>query len=213
MQIPRVDRNNIGILLIDVQPFFLDLADPGGEALEPLLMRLEHLLMLAGWIDLPLVATFEKPVAHNGELPDRLEGVFPEGGRRFVKNHFGSMSEPEIREAVTGLGVGQFVVTGAETDVCVLQTTLGLLESGYQVFLLEDCLFTTESEPGPALRRMYQAGAVPATLKSFAYELLGCVEEIPWYPEGWAMRDHHGAKPFPEGFVAPEDWPPWKPAW
>ena len=47
----------------------------------------------------------------------------------------------------------QIAVAGAETDVCILQSTLGLLEAGYEVFLLEDCLSTTEASPGPALRR------------------------------------------------------------
>ena len=211
MTVPRIDRSNIGVLLIDVQPFFLDYAFADrDEERESLLMRLEHLLMLTDWMDLPLIATFEKPIAENGELPDRLEALFPDGGERYVKNYFGSASEPEIREAIERSPVRQFAVAGSETDVCVMQTTLGLLEMGYEVFLLEDCLFTTESHPGPALRRLYQAGAVPCTLKSMAYELVECVDQIPWYEGGLAVEDQPDGKPFPEAFVAPEEWPPWR---
>jgi isochorismate hydrolase len=207
--VARADRNDIGIAVIDVQPFFLDLVMPDSPQQEPLLVRLEHLLMLADWMDLPTLATFELPTASNGELPDRLERVLPAGAHRFEKDHFGSLSEPDIAAAFEGMGVKQIAVAGAETDVCILQTTLGLLDKGFEVFLLEDCLFTTESNPGPALRRMYAAGAVPTTVKILAYELVARVTDMPWYPEDWALGQHPDAKPFPEGFVPPEQWPPW----
>ena len=161
-------------------------------------------------MDLPLVATFEKPIAENGELPERLEAVFPAKGQRFVKNFFGCMTEPDIAGAIKELPIKQIAVAGAETDVCILQSVLGLLQMGYQVFLLEDCLFTSEPRPAPALRRMYQAGAIPCTLKSMAYELVRCVDDIPWYPEAWEMKDHTGAKPFLDNFIPPEKWPVWK---
>jgi nicotinamidase-related amidase len=212
MKFPRIDPSTLGILLIDVQPVFLDYAFANkNQERDSLLVRLEHLLLLAGWMDLPLVATFEIPVSENGELPERLEDVFPADGRRFEKNFFGCMTETAIADAVKALNVKQIAVAGAETDVCVLQSVLGLLEMGYEVFLLEDCLFTSEPQPGPALRRMIQAGAIPCTLKTMAYELVRCVKDVPWYPEAWEMKDHPEAKPFPENFSPPEEWGQWKP--
>jgi len=209
--VPRVDRNDIGIAVIDVQPFFLNLAIPDPSQQEPFLVRLEHLLLLADWMDLPTLVTFELPIADNGELPERLERVVPAGAHRFEKDYFGSLSEPDIAAAFEGMGVKQIAVAGAETDVCILQSTLGLLDLGFEVFLLEDCLFTTEPNPGPALRRMYTAGAVPTTVKALSYELVARVTDIPWYPDGWALGQHPDTKPFPEGFVRPEQWPPWNP--
>ncbi|HEY52256.1 MAG TPA: isochorismatase family protein [Caldilineae bacterium] len=212
MSIARIERSQIGLLLIDVQPAFLEYAFSGkDEQEESLLVRLEHFLMLADWMDLPLVATFEKPVSENGELPDRLEAVFPAKGQKFTKNYFGCMTEPDIAGAIKELQVEQIAVAGAETDVCVMQSVLGLLQAGYQVFLLEDCLFTSESQPAPALRRMVQAGAIPCTLKAMAYELVRCVDDLPWYPEGWEMKDRSHEKPFPKDFTSPEEWPAWEP--
>jgi len=210
MKIPRVRRSELGILLIDVQPVFLEYAFPDcGAEHEALLVRLEHLLMLSDWMDLPLICTLEKPVETNGELPDRLEAVFPAHGQRFVKNYFGSMTEVPIREAVEESG-RQIAVAGAETDVCVMQSVLGLLELGFEVFLLEDCLFTSETEPAPALRRMYQAGATPATLKILAYELVECVDNVGWHPEAWVGTDDPLRKSLPKRFAYPEEWPAWK---
>ena len=143
-----------------------------GPILDSLMLRFEHLLMLADWLDLPPTATFETPTSDNGELPDRLRKLSPTASNQCVKSFFGCLSEPDIEAAIRQTNVRQWAVSGAETDVCVPQSTLGLLEAEYEVFLLEDCPFTTEANPGPAPRRMYQAGAIPTTLKTMAHELV-----------------------------------------
>ena len=207
-----IESSKVGVLLIDAQPAFWNYAFPDDDDhKEPIMVRLEHLLMLADWMELPLIATFEDPVSEHGELPDRLEAVFPARGQRFTKKTFNCTLEWTITQAIKRLPVSQFVVAGAETDVCIMQSVLGLLHMGYQVFLLEDCLFSTEAHPSPALRRMYQAGAVPCTCKSLAYELIISTERVPWYPEGWIDRERAYAKPFPEKFIPPENWPAWEP--
>jgi hypothetical protein len=177
---------------------------------EPQLVRLENLLRLADWMELPVIATFEHPVDRNGMFPERLEGLFPARGRRFTKRTYNCCLEPTILEAIKALPGKQIAVAGAETDVCIMQTVLGLLKLGYQIFLLEDCLYTTEPQPRPALDRMYRAGAVPITFKSFAYELAVSVDHSPWL-DTWIERDRPYAKPFPEEFGGPEMYPDWEP--
>ena len=39
--------------------------------------------------------------------------------------------------------IGDLFEAGAEIDVYVMQSVLGLLDMGYEVFLLEDCIFTS----------------------------------------------------------------------
>jgi nicotinamidase-related amidase len=168
-----VDPASAALILIDVQPFFVDIMYGPPE---PVLARQEHLLLLADQFAIPCIATFEHPVERNGWLPERLKRVFPASGQRFVKHTFNLCAEPEIRQAVSDLSVTQIIVAGAETDVCVLQSTLGLIEMGYQVFIVEDCLFTAEPNDGPAIRRMEQAGAIPLTYKTLHYELKRSVD-------------------------------------
>ena len=209
MSVIRADSSRLGVILIDVQPFFWKFAfENNEEQKKAVMVRLEHLLMLTDWFELPIITTFEHPTDRNGELPEELEKIFPAKGQRFTKRTYDLTSEPEIRAAIEEMGVKQLAVAGAETDVCVMQSTLGLLELGYEVFILEDCLFTTELYPGFALRRLYQAGAVPATFKSFAYELTKSVEHTPWI-ETWVDRET--GKPLPENFQYPEIFPPWDP--
>ncbi len=145
----------------------------------------------------------------NGESPERLKAMFLVHGRRFVKNSFGGLSEASIQKAVEELPGREIAVAGAEIDLCVMQSVPGLLEPGYEVYLLEDCLFSSEPEPAPALRRMMQAGAVSATLKKLVYELSECVDHTTWYPETLAGKGDPCCKPPPAWFIPPGEWPAW----
>ena len=196
-----VQRDEVAILMIDVQPYFLDGWMAGAS--EPLLARLEYLLGLANAYDLPCAATFEEPVAKKGWLPKRLQPFFPAQGERFTKNTFDCCGEAAIREALARLGRSQFAVAGGETDVCVLQSVLGLIDAGYQVFLLEDCLFSSDPQVGPAIRRMEQAGAVPSTVKTLSYELRRSVAEA-------SARDLLAGRSPGMRMVEPEELPEWQ---
>lgn len=163
------NADDLAIVVIDVQPFFLEGWMAGD--LEPLLARIEFMFALASVYDIPLLATFEQPLEKKGWLPERLEPFFPAHGQRHTKQTFNCCGEPSIVAAIEALGRSQIAVAGGETDVCVLQSVLGLIGLGKQVFLLEDALFSSEPSVGPAIRRMEAAGAVPSTVKTLNYEL------------------------------------------
>ena len=201
-EIRRIERDQIGVLLVDAQPAFWEIMS---DAPEPVMARIEQLLVTASITSLPLVATFEDPTDKNGWLPDRLEEVFPDHGRRFVKRTYDCCREPEVRDAIAGMDVTQIAVAGAETDVCVLQSVFGLLEMGLTVFVLEDCVFTHEASPGPALERMYGAGAIPCTFKMFFYEVNRTADHE-GLPEEWRRRCAELA----DRFQSPYDLPPWR---
>lgn len=199
-----VDPSDLAIVVIDVQPYFLD-GWMAGEA-EPLLARLEFLFALATVYDVPFLATFEQPIETKGWLPERLEPFFPAHGQRHTKQTFNCCGEPSIAEAIDGLGRQQVAVAGGETDVCVLQSVLGLIEAGKQIFLLEDALFSSEPHVGPALRRMESAGAIPSTVKTLNYELRRSVAE----PRAECVfPERNPGLTLPE----PEHLPTWTPHW
>ena len=199
-----VDPQNIGVLIIDAQPAFLD-SMYGPK--DPVVIRLERLLMLTDLLKLPLIATFEQPVDTKGSLPDRLEKAFPAHGQRFVKKTFNACSDALVNQAIRKLPVKQFALAGSETDVCILQSALGLLGMGFEVFLLEDSVFSSEPHPRPALDRMYRAGVIPCTLKILFYELLRTVDREAWPKEARARMGS-----FPPEFFEVEKLPPWEPA-
>jgi len=158
-----------GLLLIDAQEYF--------QPPEPVLARLERLLMFAEMVSMPVIVTLEQG---KGDLPERLK--LPPDAQRFEKAFFDCNREPAIHDALTAQK--SWAVAGAETDVCVLQSVLGLLGHGHEVRLLEDCLFTSEANPEPAIARMRTAGAIPCTFKTLAYEIIATVDRSTW-PVDW----------------------------
>jgi nicotinamidase-related amidase len=199
-----VDPARIGIIVIDPQPAFASTMANDAAAVNA---RLVQLYVFADLLQVPLVTTFERPVARKGALSAELEAVFPAHGRRFEKDYFDCCREPEIRKALGAWGPSQVAVAGAETDVCVLQSVLGLLAMGFEVFVLEDCLFSNERNVAPALERMYAAGAVPSTYKTFHFEMVRHVgrheeDARTGFDERWkrlrpVLRDPYDLPPHP----------------
>lgn len=204
---PRIRADDLAVVVIDVQPFFLEgwMAGGAGGA-GALLARLTMLLGLATAYDLPTLLTFEQPVETKGWLPAALEPHVPSAALRLTKQSFDCCREPGIPAAIAAWKRPQLAVAGGETDVCVLQSVLGLIARGYEVFLLEDALFSEEAHVGPAIRRMEHAGAVPTTVKTLFYELRGSVG-VP------AATERIGERCPGRSMIEPEDLPAWEPRW
>jgi nicotinamidase-related amidase len=164
-------------IIVDLQQHFLAQLD------EPLRANIEastaNLVRLLGYFRIPIVATRERPLAGKGALPRaierRLRGY--DLAETFEKDFFDLTKETAIRDHIAGLQKTQMIVAGCETDVCVLQSCLGLRNLGYQVYLVEDLLFSSSRNVDAAIARMRAEGAVPLTYKSLTYELLEAVEE------------------------------------
>jgi isochorismate hydrolase len=197
MSLTTADYDELAIVLIDVQPYFLDKL-PGNR--EPLLLRLEQLLIVAEWFAVPVLATFERPIERKQRLPERLQRLFPATGRTLTKHTYDLCAEPEVDAALGELGRTQFAVAGGETDVCVLQSVLGLRRRGWEVFLLEDCLFSQEANVSAAIRRMERAGAIVSTYKTLFYELCRTDDAERWKDQQAAAESR--------GFVPVESLPP-----
>ena len=197
MNLVTADADDLVVILVDAQPYFLDsmCGDP-----ESLLLRLEQLLIVTQWFEVPVIGTLEEPVERKGPLPEQLQQLFLDSDQIFRKQTYDLCREPLIKSALDTLNRKQVAVAGGETDVCVLQSVLGLLKRGFDVFLLEDCLYSSDTNVGPALQRMRGAGSIPCTYKSLFYAL--CVTED---PTRWQTRRSIATA---RGFVPVESLPP-----
>jgi nicotinamidase-related amidase len=60
--------------------------------------------------------------------------------RQFDKRTYSPWVDGRLHATLQSEGVVSLVVTGGETDVCVLATRLGAIDLGYRVFLLTDAV-------------------------------------------------------------------------
>jgi len=65
---------------------------------------------------------------------------------------FGTGLEAHLRSRATDT----LIVTGSETDVCVLSTVLGAIDRGYRVVLVTDALCSSSDETHDALMTLYE---------------------------------------------------------
>jgi isochorismate hydrolase len=161
--------------IIDVQEFFLSQA--GNRLVRARLeTKTRNFARLLRYFKIPLVVTLERPIYRKGSLPSAIKAHLDDGAKLFEKNFFDLTKEKEIRDYLRRLKKKQVIVAGCETDVCVLQSCLGLLSLGYQVYLVEDLLFSSSRNVESAIARMKAEGALFLTYKALYYELIEAVE-------------------------------------
>jgi nicotinamidase-related amidase len=159
--------------IIDVQDFFLAQLD-GDDARARMETNIVNLARLLGYFRIPIIATLERPVRGKGPLPPALAAELA-GAKLFEKDFFDLTKEKRIRDHLARLKKKQVIVAGCETDVCVLQSCLGLIDLGYDVFVVEDLMFSSARDVVAAIARLRDAGAVLLTYKTLYYELIQAV--------------------------------------
>jgi nicotinamidase-related amidase len=170
----RISADHSFAVIVDLQQSFLTKLDENQSS--RLLYATKDFARLASLLQIPIVLTLEKPIEENGSVPQEIAEELTGQARTFQKAYFDLSREAPIKHYLSGLGRKQAIVVGCETDVCVLQSCLGLLGLGYEVYLVEDLLFTSSRDSNAALARMKAAGAVFLTYKTLYYELTQTVE-------------------------------------
>ena len=169
----RIVAESCAGAIIDVQDFFLSQLGgrPGRRRMERNIVNLARLL---DYFRIPMIATLERPVHRKGALPAALENQLGDA-KLFEKDFFDLTKEKKIRDHLARLKKKQMIVAGCETDVCVLQSCLGLIDLGYNLFVVEDLIFSSARNVEAAIARMRAEGAVFLTYKTLYYELIQAV--------------------------------------
>ncbi|PVD33768.1 hypothetical protein C0Q70_05028 [Pomacea canaliculata] len=111
------------------------------------------------------------PVVVTEQYPKGLGHTVPELGVKdekvFSKTRF-SMLIPDVEKYLKQCGdIKSVILCGIETQACVLQTTLDLLERNYDVHVIADaCSSRSMVDRIYALQRMKEAGAYLTTSES-----------------------------------------------
>ena len=146
-------------------------ATPPGVA-AAMLARMIWLTRAADLLGVPIIATLEEESA-NGPLLPALAGHLPKATPCLDKRHFGLAGQADILAAVRATGRSHAVLVGMETDVCVAQSALGLLDQGFAVAAVSDACFSPHGFHDAGLKRMAEAGAALITTKALHFEWAG----------------------------------------
>jgi nicotinamidase-related amidase len=89
------------------------------------------------------------------------------------KSAFSCCDDVPFMDKLSSLNKKFIVITGIESHVCVLQTTIDLLERNYIPVVVEDCVSSRKlNDKQMAISRMRKMGAIITTYESVLFELL-----------------------------------------
>jgi nicotinamidase-related amidase len=165
-----LDRADSLLVVVDVQPRFL-----AAEA-DPAVERMAWLVAIAARLDIPVVVTEEEP-ERNGPTDPRVAACLSSGTHVFRKPSFGLTGTPEILAAVRATGRTTAVVVGCETDVCVAQSAIGLVEEGFACVVVDDATFSPGEMHERGLARIVGEGVARNHAKGVTYEWLRTVDD------------------------------------
>jgi nicotinamidase-related amidase len=71
------------------------------------------------------------------------------------KTRYSAFAEPTLLQHLQAREAEGLIVTGSETDVCVLATVLGAVDLGYRVIVVRDAVCSSSNEGHDALMTLY----------------------------------------------------------
>lgn len=184
------DADDSVLVVIDVQQSFLEKMQK--EHIQPIINRISWIVQKAVKLNIPIVATAEDIPEEGSNIP-QVADYFPEGTKEYNKMFHGLAGDPDILSAVVATKRKTAVIVGLETDVCVMQSALGLLQNGFRVVVLSDATASPGICHKAGILRMQNAGVIISTVKSTFYEWTRTVDFLKAnFPDAWESEHPEG---------------------
>jgi nicotinamidase-related amidase len=152
------------LLLIDLQQRLM----PAIIDSETVVARTVRLAEAARLLDVPVLATEQYPAG----LGPTVAPLAAYPSMVLAKTAFSATNDPGFPDLLPA-HVGEIILAGVEAHVCVLQTALGLLDSGHRVVVAADAVGSRESaDKTAAIDRARQHGAEIVTSEMVLFEWL-----------------------------------------
>lgn len=166
---PLIDREDSSLIVIDAQPGFSGRTDDAS-------LVAARSRAVAGWLSgvavalgIPVVVTEEDPASNGPTDPVIARRLAPDTPV-LVKPVFGLADVPEILAAVDATRRRTAVLVGAETDVCVAHSAVGLVDRGFRVVVVADATFSPGAMHEHGLAHVRDAGAEVRHAKGIYYD-------------------------------------------
>jgi nicotinamidase-related amidase len=157
------------LMVIDIQQRLYDAMEEGFR--EVFLRNSTVLLEAAAVFGMPLIVSEQYPKGLGDTIPEvstRITGV-----PKYEKLSFSCYRDAAIKAALDGPAKKTVIVIGIEAHVCVFQTVIDLLNSGYRVVVADDAVCSRRvSDRNTSLFEMSRAGALLYSTEMIVFALL-----------------------------------------
>jgi len=153
------------LLIIDFQQAMLKVI----SSWEKIAGEVTRLIETAQIVKVPILLTEHYRKGFGGTIPEVIQKI--KSPSVFQKEAFSACLEPDFLSTVQGFQRRKIVVVGMETHVCLLQTALDLMMSGFQVHLAADAVASRTTENRDiAINILRQAGAVISSVETIIFQ-------------------------------------------
>ena len=123
-------------------------------------------------LNIPVLVTEQYPRGL-GTTAAEITTVLPKDFAAYEKTAFSSCGASPFVDKLDELGLKQVVICGLETHICVSQTTHDLLDRGFDVHILCDCVSSRfEYNRLAGLAKMTRGGAIESSIEMALFELM-----------------------------------------
>ncbi|HBG72418.1 MAG TPA: hydrolase [Deltaproteobacteria bacterium] len=164
-----LNREDAVLVVVDVQERLVPAIHK--ELYERSLKNFKIVIEAAGTLGLPIVLTEQYPKGLGGTVPDVVQALEGKSYQRIEKVTFSCGRDEGFLAAIAKTARRQIVLIGMETHVCVYQTSVDLIDAGYEVFVLDDAVssrFLHNYQSGVAALR--DAGAVVVSTETAVFQ-------------------------------------------
>ncbi|MCU0661339.1 MAG: isochorismatase family protein [Myxococcota bacterium] len=165
-----IEAEGAALLVVDVQEKLW----PSIHERESVGKRIVAAIEVFGRLGLPILVTEQYVKGLGTTIPQVKDALDRFGAYKPIEKFaFSCMGEPEFCDVFDDMGLQTVAIVGIESHVCVMQTTLDLLDRGVQAFYLAEA--TGSRDPlhkAEAVIRVRDAGAIVGSVEMLAFELL-----------------------------------------
>ncbi|OGO03643.1 MAG: hydrolase [Chloroflexi bacterium RBG_13_53_26] len=142
---------------------------------ELLFENVEKIIKGAQVLGIPMLLTEQNPKGLGPTIPEVVDLV--PNVRRIPKLSFSCCGDELFLKELSALQRCQVLLTGIESHVCLYQTTVDLVASGYEVHVVADAVSSRTAENRDiGLQKMKDAGASITSVETVLFELLRVAE-------------------------------------
>jgi nicotinamidase-related amidase len=166
-----LNREDAVLVVVDVQERLVPAIDR--ELYERSLKNFKIVLEAAGTLGLPIVLTEQYPKGLGRTVSPVLQALEGKAYERIEKVAFSCGRDERFLAAIAKTVRRQVILVGMETHVCVYQTSVDLINAGYEVFVLDDAVssrFPHNYHSGIASLR--DAGAVVISTETAVFQMM-----------------------------------------
>jgi nicotinamidase-related amidase len=165
----KLDINNCCLLIIDLQEKLL----PHIFNKEKIKYYSNKLVELCLELNVPIVYTEQYPKGLGSTVNCLKKKLKENNSKKIEKTSFSAYENEDLKKFLTETNKQQVIVLGIESHICVLQTTIDLLENDKQVYIVNECIGSRKlGDVKMGVERMLKNGVSLINFEMIFFELI-----------------------------------------